>query len=37
MKKKYGFWNFVIDMFLGFITGGIWFIWLIVKFLRKNS
>lgn len=37
MKKKYGFWRFVLDVFLIFITGGIWGIWLILKYIRRNS
>ena len=37
MNKKYGFFNFLIDLFLIFITCGVWLIWLIIKFLRSNT
>lgn len=33
--KKYGFWNFILDLFLICITGGIWGIWMIFKFIRS--
>ena len=32
---KYGLLNFLFDLFMISITGGIWFIWIILKFLRK--
>lgn len=35
-KKSYGLGHFLMDLFLGVITGGIWWIWLIFKFLRTN-
>lgn len=37
MRKRYGFWNFVLDFFLICITGGLWGVWLILKFIRRNS
>ena len=36
MRKKYGFWNFVLDIFLVLITGGIWLIWMIFRHLRSR-
>jgi hypothetical protein len=37
MKQKYGFWRFILDLFLVCITGGLWLVWLLFKFLGKNS
>jgi len=37
MKKKYGFLNFLIDLALTVITGGLWFVWIVFRFLRRNS
>lgn len=37
MAKKYGFWRLVFDMFMICITGGLWLIWIVVRFLRNNS
>ncbi len=34
MRKHYGFWNFVLDAALVLLTGGLWFIWIIVRELR---
>lgn len=36
-KKRYGFWHFMWDLFLIHITGGLWLLWLIIKFLRSNT
>ena len=36
-RKKYGLLRFFLDVFLVIITGGLWGIWLIFKFLRSNS
>lgn len=36
MNKKYGFWNAVFDIFMTFITSGLWLIWLIIKYLRTH-
>lgn len=33
--KRYGFWKFVWDVFLGIITGGLWWLYLLIKALRK--
>ena len=33
--KHYGFGRFLLDLFLGLITGGIWWIYLLFKALRK--
>ena len=36
-KKRYGFWHFMLDLFLIHITGGLWFFWLLIRFLRSNT
>lgn len=33
--KKYGFWRFILDLFLIFLTGGLWLIWMVFKFIRS--
>lgn len=35
--KKTGCFGLVIDLILVCATGGLWLIWLLIKFLRKNS
>lgn len=37
MKKKYGFFNFLLDLVLTGLTGGLWLIWILFRFLRRNS
>lgn len=37
VKKKYGILNFLIDLVLTGLTGGLWFIWIVFRFLRRNS
>lgn len=37
MKKKYGFWNFVGDVLMCLITGGLWLIWIFVREMRRNN
>jgi hypothetical protein len=36
-KKPYGFGNLVIDLLLTFLTGGLWLIVILIKFMRSNS
>lgn len=36
MKKPYKLHNFLFDMFMTFATGGLWLIWLLVKYLRTH-
>lgn len=36
MRKKYGFWNFVGDVLLTLITGGLWLIWIFVREMRRR-
>ena len=35
--KKYGFGSFLIDLILTSLTGGLWLVWIVFRFLRKNS
>ena len=32
--KRYGFWNFVFDAALTWLTGGLWLIYTIVREIR---
>lgn len=34
-KKKYGLFNFTIDVILTLITGGLWLIWVFCREMRK--
>ena len=36
-KKHYGFGNLLVDLFLTLITGGLWLIVILIKFMRSNS
>lgn len=35
-KKKYGPGRFLLDLFLGFATGGIWWAWMLFRYLRTT-
>lgn len=35
MRRRYGFWNFMLDVFLTLITGGLWIIVIIIRELKK--
>lgn len=34
--RRYGFWNFVLDVFLTLITYGFWLIWIFVREMRNR-
>lgn len=36
MNNKYGIMNFLFDVFMVVITGGLWIIWIFVREMRKN-
>ena len=36
IKRRYGFWNFVGDVLLTLITGGLWLIWIFVREMRNR-
>jgi hypothetical protein len=33
-RKKYGPGRFLVDLTLGFLTGGLWWIWMLFRALR---
>jgi len=35
--RRYGFFSLLLDFILVFATGGLWLIWIIIKFLRSNT
>ena len=35
-KKKRGFFGLLFDLVLGLITGGLWWIWLLIKYIRNG-
>ena len=35
-RRRYGFWNFVGDVLLTLITGGLWLIWIFVREMRNR-
>lgn len=34
--KKYGFFKFLGDIFMVFLTGGLWLIWIFVREMRRR-
>lgn len=36
-RRRYGLGHFIFDLFMVAITGGLWLIWILFKFLRNNS
>lgn len=36
MNNKYGVMNFIFDLVLVFLTGGLWLIWIFVREMRKR-
>lgn len=34
-QKHYGFGHLLLDFFLVWLTGGLWLIWLLIRFLRS--
>lgn len=36
MKKKYTFGHFLVDLFLVFLTGGLWFLWILFRAIRSK-
>lgn len=34
--KPYGVWNFLWDLFMIFITGGLWLIWIFCREMRRR-
>ena len=36
-KNRYGFFNLLLDFTLVLLTGGLWLVWILIRFLRTNS
>lgn len=36
MKRKYGTFNFLFDLFMTVITGGFWLIWIFCREMRNR-
>ena len=36
-RKSYGFWSFVGDCIMLFLTFGLWLIWIFVREMRKRN
>lgn len=34
--KKRGFWGLVLDFILVLLTGGLWFIWILIRYFRRS-
>jgi hypothetical protein len=35
-RRRYGFWKFVGDVAMVFLTGGLWLIWIFVREMRRR-
>lgn len=35
--KKYTTANLIVDLLLTLLTGGLWLIWILIRFLRSNT
>lgn len=35
-RRRYGFLHLCFDLFMTFITGGLWLIYLLIRFLRTH-
>lgn len=36
-KTRYGMLHLIFDFVMTLLTGGLWLIWILIKFLRSNS
>lgn len=36
-RTRYSFGSLVVDFLLTLLTGGLWLIWILIRFLRNNS
>jgi hypothetical protein len=36
-RRRYGFWSFVGDCLMLFLTCGLWLIWIFVREMRKRT
>lgn len=37
MEKKYGLGKFMVDALLTWITGGLWLLWVLFRFIRTSK
>lgn len=37
MQKRYGILNFIWDVFMVIITGGLWLIWIFIREMRGRN
>lgn len=37
MNKNRSFWGLLLDLILIVFTGGIWFIWILIRYLMKRK
>lgn len=37
MQKRYGILNFIWDVFLVILTGGLWLIWIFIREMRGRN
>lgn len=35
--KKYTTVNLIVDLLLTLLTGGLWLVWIVIRFLRSNT
>jgi len=35
-RKRYGFFRFLLDLFMILATGGLWIIWIFIREVRDN-
>ena len=36
MRPRYGIGNFLLDIFMTCVTGGLWLIWIFVREMRRE-
>lgn len=36
MKKKRGMFGLIFDLIMTFATGGLWLIWILIRYLRNS-
>lgn len=37
VRKRYGTLHIFIDFLLTLLTGGLWLIWIVIRYLRSNT
>lgn len=36
-RKRYGFFHFLLDMLLIILTGGLWALWIVFRYMHRRS